>query len=140
MIVIDTNVVSELMRPDVAPQVLRWVRDSDPQDLHTTAITIAEVRYGIQRLAHGKRKDLLWGVADEIFQELRGRVLPFDMWAAKLYPTVVCDRDRAGRPIHSADAQIAAVCRCRGAVLATRNVKDFEETGVRLINPWEYPA
>ncbi|HUZ76318.1 MAG TPA: type II toxin-antitoxin system VapC family toxin [Chloroflexota bacterium] len=136
MIVLDTNVVSELMRPEPDPQVATWVRDRGRRELGTTAITLAEVRYGIARLTDGRRKQILLATADEIFSTYHDQVLPFDAVAAEQYAIIASTRERAGRPISGFDAQIAAVCRARGAALATRNVADFEGTGVEIIDPW----
>src|SRR5262249_30864078 len=105
--------------------------------LGTTAITVAEILYGIERLAAGRRKDLLRAAAAEVFATFRDWVLPFDASAAAIYPQIVEARDRLGRPINGFDAEIAAICRFGRHSLATRNVKDFEHTGVDLINPWQ---
>jgi toxin FitB len=136
MIVADTNVVSELMRPSPAPGVLEWV-SSAGAELRTTAITVAEIRYGLERLAGGRRKDRLWAAADEVFTVFSDYVLPFDAESAVHYALIVSHCDDIGRPVEGFDAQIAAICRARGATLATRNVKDFRETGVDLIDPWQ---
>jgi predicted nucleic acid-binding protein len=104
----------------------------------TTAVTAAELRYGVARLPDGHRKRELTAVIRGILAEdFHGRVLPFDERASVRYPDVVAGREGIGRPIGVADAQIAAICRDLGAVLATRNAPDFEETGVELINPWK---
>jgi predicted nucleic acid-binding protein len=124
MIVIDTNVVSELMRPAPALAVQEWVRSYGARRLCTTAITVAEIRYGIERLHDGRRKELLRAAAVEIFETFAEQVLPFDA------------ADRLGLPVNGFDAQIAAICRVRGAPLATRNLADFNKTGIEVINPW----
>jgi toxin FitB len=136
MIVLDTNVVSELMRPEIAPDVASWVRDRDRRELRMTAVTLAEVRYGIARLADGRRKQVLLAAADEVFSAFGDQILPVDTAAAEHYAAIASSRERAGKPIAGFDALIAAVCRCRGAALATRNVSDFDGTGVEIINPW----
>ena len=136
MIVVDTNVVSELIRPAPATVVQEWVRGHDARQLCTTAITVAEVRYGIERLPDGRRKDLLRAAAVEIFEMFAEQVLPFDLAAAGEYALVVSQRDRLGLPVNGFDAQIAAICRVRGVPLATRNLADFEKTGIEVINPW----
>lgn len=136
MIVVDTNVVSELMRPSPSPVVVGWVRRSE-RELYTTSITLAEIRYGIERLADGRRKELLRSTAEEVFADFEERVLPFDAKAAVLYATIVSDRDRAGLPIDGFDAQIASICRAHRAALATRNSKDFQGTGTDVIDPWQ---
>ena len=134
MIVLDTNVVSELMRAVPDPAVRMWVQNT--ADLATTAVTLAEVRHGIARLPAGHRHDLLADAAEGIFSAFRDQVLPFDAPAALEYDRVVVQRDVAGHPIDGFDAQIAAICRARGAQLATRNVKDFHGTGVVVLDPW----
>lgn len=140
MIVFDTNVVSELMRPTPSPSVLNWVRQQRPSEVCTTAVTVAEICYGIERLPHGQRKDLLLTAAEDFFRAFGESVLPFDTSAAGWYGRIVSHRDRLGRPINGFDAQIAAICRNRGASVATRNVKDFEETGIAVIDPWQDDA
>jgi predicted nucleic acid-binding protein len=136
MIVLDTNVVSELMRPSPAGVVLSWLRQRDNAELFTTAITAAEIRYGIARLPDGRRKDDLLRAADEILRAFPEQVLPFDATAAAAYADVVGRRERIGKPIDGFDGQIASICRVHGALLATRNVKDFRETGVATADPW----
>lgn len=136
MIVVDTNVVSELMRPAPATVVQEWVHGHDARQLCTTAITVAEVRYGIERLTDGRRKELLRAAAVEIFEMFAEQVLPFDLAAAEEYALVVSQRDRLGLPVDGFDAQIAAICRVRGVPLATRNLGDFEKTGIEVIDPW----
>ncbi|MFZ0045098.1 MAG: type II toxin-antitoxin system VapC family toxin [Streptosporangiaceae bacterium] len=136
MIILDTNVVSELMRPDPAPQVASWVRDRDRHELRTTAITLAEVRYGITRLPDGRRKQVLLAAADDVFSAFEDQLLPVDAAAAEHYAAIASSRERAGKPIAGFDALIAGVCRCQGAALATRNVADFEGTGIEIVDPW----
>lgn len=136
MIVLDTNVVSELMRPEPAPQVAEWVRRRDRRELRMTSITLAEIRYGIARLPDGRRKQALLDIADDIFGTFNEQILPVDAAAAEQYALIASARERAGKPIAGFDALIAAVCRSQGSALATRNVPDFEETGVEIIDPW----
>jgi hypothetical protein len=136
MIVADTNVVSELMRPSPSPALRTWVNRQAAGDLYTTAITLAEIRYGLERLPGGRRKDHLQAAADEVFAAFSEFVLPFDAGAAVQYARIARHRDEAGLPISGFDAQIAAICRARGAALAARNIKDFVETGVEVIDPW----
>lgn len=137
MIVVDTNVASELMRPAPAAAVHHWIRSQAPKELCTTAITVAEIHYGIERLPAGRRQDVLRLAAAEIFEAFAEQVLPFDALAAEQYALVVSQRDALGRPIDGFDAQIAAICLARGAALATRNLADFDQTGVEIINPWQ---
>lgn len=140
MIVVDTNVTSELMRPSPSPVVTAWVRARGAAEMFTTSITLAEVRYGIERLPNGRRKDVLRAAAEDVFSRFADHVLPFDASAAVDYAEVVSARERAGAPIDGFDAQIAAICRARGATLATRNVNDFRGVGVEVTDPWEASA
>lgn len=136
MIVLDTNVVSELMRPSPAPEVVAWLRRQNGASLVTTAITVAEVRFGLARLPDGRRAVQLQRLADDVLASFPAQVLPFDGSAAERYGDLAAQRERAGRPIDALDAQIAAICLTREATLATRNTKDFVDTGVDLIDPW----
>jgi predicted nucleic acid-binding protein len=136
VIILDTKVVSELMRPEPAPGVASWVRDRDRRELRTTAITLAEIRYGIARLPDGRRKQVLVAAADEIFAAFADQVVPVDAAAAEHYAAIASARERAGKPIAGFDALIAAVCRSRGAALATRDISDFDGTGIEIIDPW----
>lgn len=137
MIVVDTNVASELMKASPAPVVRDWVVARSGDELYTTAITLAEIGYAIARLPAGRRRAVLQATAEDVFAAFEEHVLAFDATAAARYPQIVARRERAGRPIDGFDAQIAAICHVRGATLATRNVDDFEATGIDLINPWE---
>jgi predicted nucleic acid-binding protein len=137
MIVLDTNVVSELMRATPEPTVLAWLQQTSSTGLYTTAVTVAEIRYGIARLPEGRRRQTLHQAADEIFAAFPRQVLPFDLAAASAYADVAAGRERDGNPISGFDGQIAAICRSQAAVLATRNTKDFTDTGISLIDPWQ---
>ena len=138
MICLDTNVLSELVRRKPAEQVVSWLDSLDAATVATTAITAAELRYGVARLPDGRRKRQLGDAIDGLLEDdLDGRVEPFDATAATHYAALVSERDGAGSPIGMADAQIAAICRTLGAALATRNVGDFEGTGIVLIDPWQ---
>jgi predicted nucleic acid-binding protein len=139
MIILDTNVVSELMRPEPAPQVAAWVRRRDRRELRMTSITLAEIRYGIARLPDGRRKQTLIDTADDTFRTFDEQILPVDTLAAEQYALIASARERAGKPIAGFNALIAAVCRSQGAALATRNLPDFEDTGIEIIDPWEKP-
>jgi toxin FitB len=136
VIVLDTNVVSELMRPEPAPQVATWVRSRDRRELFTSSITLAEIRYGIGRLPDGRRKQVLLDAADDVFRAFSDQILPVDAMAAEHYATIASARERSGKQISGFDVLIAAICRARGAALATRNVPDFDGTGIDLIDPW----
>lgn len=137
MIVLDSNVVSELMRVAPSPAVVTWVQAQPPARLCTTSVTLAEIFYGVGRLPAGRRRSTLRAAADDVFTVFAERVLAFDAAAAAHYADVVVERERAGAPIDGFDAQIAAVCRSRRASLATRNVVDFEGLGLEVMNPWD---
>lgn len=136
VIVLDTNVVSELMRSAPSETVLRWVQAQPAAQLCTTSVTLAEVQYGIARLVDGRRKDLLLAAAEDVFTTFASRVLAFDAAAAVHYADVAVSRARAGAAISGFDAQIASVCRRHQASLATRNISDFAGVGLDLQNPW----
>ncbi len=137
MIVLDTNVLSELIRHSPDPGVLVWLDSFPGSEVVTTAVTAAELWYGTARLPPGRRRDTLAAAVRALLDEdLRDRVESFDLVAASHYANLVSHRERLGRPISVADAQIAAICRRLRAPLATRNVADFEHTGVQLVNPW----
>jgi hypothetical protein len=137
VIVLDTNVLSELTRREPDPRVLAWADSLPSGEAATTAVTAAELLYGVARLPRGRRKTQLRGAVRGLLDEdLHGRVEPFDAASAEHYGDIVAGRDKLGRPITVADALIAAVCRARRATLATRNTSDFEQTGIDLVNPW----
>jgi predicted nucleic acid-binding protein len=137
MIVLDTNVISEIFRPSPEPRVAEWLA-SLRGDVAITVITLAELLAGVRRLPDGRRKDELASRIDAAIAPYRGSraVLPFDDAAADRYADVLVARESAGTPISTADAQIAAICLANKAVCATRNVKDFARTGVDLVDPW----
>lgn len=134
MIIIDTNIISEMMRDSPDERVAAWIERVGR--LHTTAITLAEIDYGIARLPEGLRRERLAAAAAVVFADFDDVILPFDTRAARRYGGIVADRESAGRPIATADAQIAAICASRQATLATRNTADFEATDISLLNPW----
>lgn len=137
MIVLDTNVVSELMRPAPEPGVASWVDSLDVGDILLTAVTAAELMYGVAGLPDGRRRREVRAMVEGLLAEdFRDRILPFDAPAAIHYAEIVAGRERSGLQISMADGQIAAICRNWNAGLATRNVSDFVDTGVELINPW----
>jgi len=136
MIVLDTNVVSELMRATPAVNVVAWVHQQPAAQMCTTSVTLAEVRYGIARLPAGRRRDLLRATAYDVFRAFADQVLAFDAAAATHYADIVVEREHCGSPISGFDAQIAAVCRTHHASLATRNTDDFDRLGLDLIDPW----
>jgi predicted nucleic acid-binding protein len=136
MIILDTNVVSELMRPAPDDRVRQWASGRRADELGTTAITVAEIGHGIERLPDGQRKAALLSAATDLFAAFGDLIKPFDALAAAWFGPVMVRRSGLGLPIEGFDAQIAAICRAHGAALATRNVKDFLETGVDIVDPW----
>ena len=137
MIILDTNVVSELLLVLPNPLVLQWLDKQSPSALQTTAVTEAELRLGAAILPVGKRKTQLTKlIEDTLREDFPERILSFDSTAAVLCADICAHRRALGRPISQFDAQIAAMCKARGATLATRNVADFVDIGLRLINPW----
>ena len=137
MTVLDTNVVSELMKANPAPAVRKWMSHQSPDDLFISTIVMAEILYGIELLPKGKRRDGLLQEAEVVFErDFAGRVLVFDEQAARMFGSIVATRRIQGRPIGIPDGQIAAIARANGATLATRDTGDFEGCGVRLVNPW----
>lgn len=137
MIVLDTNVLSETLRPAPDPRVLAWFGAQRRASLFTTTITQAEILYGLGLLADGARKQALSSAIEAIFKEdFAGRLLGFDRDAAEVYAQIAASRKSAGLPISLFDAMIVSVARSTGATLATRNIKDFVECGVALIDPW----
>ncbi len=137
MIVIDTNVISELMKPTPSADVLGWFSEQRSSDLFLTAVTEAELRAGAAVMPPSVRRELLISNIDAmIVEDFAGRVLPFDSDAAQNYAVIASSRRSIGRPITFADCQIAAISRSRDAALATRNTKDFEHCGISVVNPW----
>ncbi len=137
MIVVDTNVLSELGKLLPSPQVLAWFAAQPVTDLFTTSVTQAEVYIGIELMPRGKRRDAIKSVADTAFEtQFAGRILPFDGEAARAVGSIVSTRRQLGRPIEIMDAQIAAIALSRRAVIATRDVTDFANCGVRVVDPW----
>ena len=137
MIVVDTNVLSEALLPAPAPKVLDWLRSEPLVSLFTTAITEAELLYGIALLPLGRRRNALAASILEILTaDFDGRILPFDSAAARESADIASSRRRSGLPISEADARIAAIARSRGAAVATRNISDFSGCGVTVIDPW----
>ncbi len=138
MIVLDTNIVSELMHAEPDPAVVLWLDAQKAPDLYITAITAAELLFGVERMPSGQRRTrIASAIADMLEYDFTDRVLPFDASASLDYGRVVAHRERLGRPIAMADAMIAATALSVGASLfATRNIKDFTDTGLSLTNPW----
>jgi predicted nucleic acid-binding protein len=138
MIVVDTNVISEVMRGRPSEQVVAWLNAQNAALLFVTTVTIGEVLYGLNMLPDGRRLDRLRGAFESYL--LRGfgrRVLAYDEAAARAYADILAGRRRLGRPLDIAHAQIAAIARARGYAVATRNSRDFEGVGLDLINPFD---
>ena len=137
IVVLDTNVMSELMRDNPDQKVLDWFNAQHINSLYITTITQAEILTGIELLSDGRRKYNLFELADYFFTYIFiGRILVFDSIAASAYAEIFAQRQKQGRPISHADCQIAAIARSKEATIATRNVPDFEGVGVNLVNPW----
>lgn len=137
MILLDTNVISEWMRPSPAPSVIAWLDRQSAADLYLPSIGKAEIEAGIMRLPEGKRRDGLRRAAETLFTEFSDRCLSLDCEAATEYGEVIAVAKSLGRPISVEDALIAAITNRHGCTLATRNVKDFDYLpGLKLINPW----
>lgn len=137
MIVLDTNVLSELLRPAPDARVPAWLATKPRSALFTTTVVRAEIFYGVRMLPDGARKQGLLGAVQAVFDaDFAARVLSFDNDAADAYAEIAASRRRTGQPISQFDAMIAAVARSRGASLATRNVKDFVDCGIEVIDPW----
>ena len=137
MIVLDTNVISEMMRPKPEAIVAAWFAAQTASALFTTALTQAEIFYGLALLPTGKRRVALQTAAKALFEEdFAGRLLPFDSDAATHFADIAAARRSLGQPISQTDAQIAAIARSRAAAIATRNQRDFADCGIALVDPW----
>ncbi len=138
MIILDTNVVAELMRPVPERMVLRWFSSQAAEDLHVTTVTMAEILYGIELISSSRRRDAIRAGVEKMFEEVfADRTLPFEDRAAHAFSHIASSRRRQAKHISGVDAQIAAIARVHGATLATRDIYIFEGCGVRLVNPWE---
>jgi len=137
MIILDTSVLFELMRVAPDPRVTQWVAKQPEEELFTTSVSEAEIFYGIELIAPGKRRESLLTAAEKTFTGLLlGRVLAFESEAARPFSRIVVHRRALGRPVGYADAQIASIARVSGATLATRDTDDFEDCGIEVVNPW----
>jgi toxin FitB len=138
VIVLDTNVLSEIMLSSPNPVVYSWASQQPNDQLYTTAISMAEIFRGIELLPVGKRRTELLATAESVFTDLLlGRILAFDENAARSFALIAASRRVRGKPISLFDAQIAAIAKVRKAAVATRNVRDFEGCGVPVVNPWQ---
>jgi predicted nucleic acid-binding protein len=135
MIVLDTNVLSEALRPIPEARVMTWLANQPRAALFTTTVTRAEILYGIHLLPSGARRQSLWRATQAIF-DFSDLVIDFDSSAADAYADIAAVRKNAGRPISQFDAMIAAMARTKGATLATRNTRDFLDCGIELVDPW----
>lgn len=138
MIVLDTNVLSELLQPVPDERVVGWVAQLPHRQRRITVITAAELLQGVLVLPQGRRRDQLNAAVDGVLATFRGGVLEADQRAAPYFADIRATRRRLGRPIGSMDAWIAAICRRHDVPLVTRNVRDFEGTGIAVLNPWEH--
>jgi toxin FitB len=137
LILLDTNVISALMRRDPEPRVVAWLDGLPPESVWTTSVTVFEIRFGLELLAEGRRRRALEeAFARALAEDFEGRVLPFDTLAADAAGRIAADRRRAGRPVEIRDLQIAGIAAARKASLATRNLRHFEGLGLALLDPW----
>ena len=139
MIILDTNLVSEPLKPTPDAAVLAWLDRQAPETLYLTTITVAELQAGIEILPVGKRRTALQEATTESVAQFEGRILSFDQVSAHAFGRVFAGTQAAGNPIHFGDCAIAAIAMRRGFVLATRNVRDYKGSGIELINPWNAP-
>lgn len=136
MLILDTNVVSELIRPRPSTRVGTWMSEISQDETYVTVVSVAELWFGVELLPEGRRKQELSSMLGELLQWFGERVLPFDAVCAILYASIAARRRELGRPINQSDAMIAAIVQSRGAMLATRD-SDFADCGIDLVNPWE---
>jgi predicted nucleic acid-binding protein len=136
MFILDTNILSEMMRLSRVSEVAAWIAGQDEDLLFTTSVSQAEILSGLAIMADGRRRRDLEKTAGEMFEEFEGRVLPFDAAAAAAYAELYAMRRRAGRPGAPIDLMIAAIARSHGANMVTRDVGDFDGCGLTLIDPW----
>jgi hypothetical protein len=139
MIVVDTNVISEVMRPQPSATVLNWLNAQDSNRLFITTVTLAEIGYGLRILPEGQRRWQLHNRFEQfIAQAFEDRVLDFTASAARDYAELMGHRKEVGRPMNLPDGQIAGIAHAHGFSVATRNIRDFEDCGLELINPFEW--
>jgi predicted nucleic acid-binding protein len=137
VILLDTNVLSALMRRQADPAVIAWLDGQPPESIWTTTITVFEISFGLEILARGrKRKALEVAFASALDEDFDGRVLPFDRAAAVAAAAIAARQREAGRPVEIRDVQIAGIATARKATLATRNTRHFQGTGIALVDPW----
>ena len=137
MFVLDTNVISELMRPTPNPVVVDWIAGQAAANLFFSAVGEAELRYGLAIMPAGRRRDALASeVGGMLSEDFAGRILPFDSEATRAYARIAADRRAIGRPISQTDCQVGAIAHSRGMAMVTRNVRDFTDMGVNIVDPW----
>lgn len=137
MVILDTNVVAEMMKPWPSPAVASWLNSQESPTLFLTTITVGEIGYGLRVMPQDQRRlQLEQGFERVLAEAFAGRVLAFDEEAARHYGEVMGRRKEIGRPLSVLDGQIASIARARGWAVATRNVRDFVECGVEIINPF----
>ncbi len=136
MILVDTNVLSELTKPTPSRRVVGWLEENE-QRLAISAVTLAELRFGVARIPEGARRTRLLGFWQSTKEQFKGRTFAFDERAAEVYGDLAAAAERKGRRLNVADAQIAATARVRKMPVATRDSRDFEATGVKVLNPWD---
>jgi predicted nucleic acid-binding protein len=137
MYILDTNILSAMMRPEQVPEVARWMAAQDEQQLFTTSVSQSEIFAGLAIMADGRRRLEFEKAASDMFEEFKERVLPFDSVAAMAYAELYALRRRAGRPASSQDLMIAAIALTAGADVVTRDTGGFEGCGLTVVNPWK---
>lgn len=137
-VILDTNILSELMKPQVSKAVTDWVAAQPRENLQTTSVTQAEILYGVAIRPIGKRSKFLRETAQAMFlEDFANQIISFDSKAAECFAEIMANRRKIGKPISQADAQIAAICLANNAAIATRNVDDFLDCQITIINPWD---
>ena len=138
MILVDTNVVSEPLRKSPAPQVAKWLDSQALETLYLSAISVAELRFGVQSLPVGRRRDRLHeDLERQVLPMFAGRILAFDLAASRAYANLMANARSAGRAVSTSDGYIAATAAANGMIVATRDTGPFQAVGLKTINPWE---
>lgn len=141
MILVDTNVISETVRQQPDPAVVRWMDAQSIETLYLSAVTVAELRYGIAVLPEGRKRQVLHnGLEQSVLPLFEGRILPFDGAAAESYAELMAAARRRGRGVSAADGYIAATAHAAGLMVATRDTSPFEAVGLAVVNPWLFDA
>ena len=137
MIILDTNVLSALMRQTPDQRVIEWLDEQPRTSVWTTSVTVLEIQFGLQILAAGKRRNLLTEAFDELLKKMDERVVTFDIAAARKAGDLMATRHKQGRPVDLRDTMIAGIALAQHATLATRNTPHFEDAAIPLVNPWD---